>query len=194
MTNRLNVVLAKIAETLDTIGARWCLVGGLAVAVRAEPRFTRDVDIAVAVDDDSHAEALVRSLRDRGYRPSAFLEHEAIGRLSAVRFDPPEADGQGVVVDVLFASTGIEPEVVASAEALETIEGLSLPVARTGHLIAAKLLSAAPDRPQDESDIVVLLAVADEEERTIAREAVALIQSRGYARDRDLTADLERRT
>jgi hypothetical protein len=34
------------------------LIGGLAVSVRAEPRFTRDIDLAVAVTDDRDAESL----------------------------------------------------------------------------------------------------------------------------------------
>jgi hypothetical protein len=33
------------------------LVGGLAVSVRTEPRFTRDVDLVVAISDDHAAEA-----------------------------------------------------------------------------------------------------------------------------------------
>jgi len=32
------------------------LVGGLAVSARTEPRFTRDLDVAVAVPDDAGAE------------------------------------------------------------------------------------------------------------------------------------------
>ncbi len=41
---------------LGRLGLRWALIGGLAVAVRAEPRFTRDVDLAVAVADDRELE------------------------------------------------------------------------------------------------------------------------------------------
>ena len=45
-------VLRQAAADLDAIGARWAVIGGLAVAFRAEPRFTKDVDVAVAVADD----------------------------------------------------------------------------------------------------------------------------------------------
>jgi hypothetical protein len=40
------------------------------LSVRAEVRFTRDVDIAVAVGDDAEAEALVHGLGARGYGAS----------------------------------------------------------------------------------------------------------------------------
>ena len=66
-------------------GCGWALVGGLAVSIRAEPRFTRDVDVAVSVADDATAEGLVRDLRAQGYRLDATLEQAALGRLATVR-------------------------------------------------------------------------------------------------------------
>ena len=51
---------------LDSVDARYVLIGGLAVSVRTEPRFTRDLDFAVAVSDDAGAEALTHALRERG--------------------------------------------------------------------------------------------------------------------------------
>jgi hypothetical protein len=38
----------------------WAMLGGLAVSIRTEPRFTRDVDLAVAVAADDEAERLAR--------------------------------------------------------------------------------------------------------------------------------------
>jgi hypothetical protein len=43
-------------------------IGGLAVAARAEPRTTRDLDVAVAVSGDREAEGIVLAMRSRGYR------------------------------------------------------------------------------------------------------------------------------
>jgi hypothetical protein len=50
-------------------------------------------------------------------------------------------DEEGIVLDLLFASSGIEPEIVMASEVLEILPGLELPVARTSHLIALKVLS-----------------------------------------------------
>jgi hypothetical protein len=63
----------------------FALVGGLAVSVRAEIRFTRDVDLAVDVANDAEAEATVSALRDRGYRAIALVEHESLSRLATAR-------------------------------------------------------------------------------------------------------------
>ena len=64
----LEYALETVAADLDAVGAAWAVVGGLAVSARAEPRLTRDVDIAVAVASDAAAEALVRLLTQRGYQ------------------------------------------------------------------------------------------------------------------------------
>lgn len=45
------------------------------------------------------------------------------------------------MVDLLFASSGIEPEVTRAAELTEVVPGPSFPIATTGHLIALKLLA-----------------------------------------------------
>jgi len=48
------------------------------VGVRAEVRFTRDVDLVVAVTDDSAAESLAYELRSAGYSAVARVEHETV--------------------------------------------------------------------------------------------------------------------
>lgn len=171
-----------IAEKID-----FALVGGLAVSVRAEPRLTRDVDVAVSVSDDSEAEEIVRNLAARGYRPDLVQEHER-GRLATVRLTNPESP---IVTDLLFASSGIEPEVVAGAEVLEVLPGFEIPVATIGHLMALKLL-ARDDRvrPADADDLRALGALAEATDWDVAGSAVNLIHQRGYARGRDLEATL----
>ncbi len=182
--------LRRITADLTAAHVGFALVGGLAASSRAEPRFTRDVDLAVAVDDDAAAEALVRRLLAEGYRATSVLEQEEIGRLSTVRFLPPEDVAAGAVIDLLFASSGIEFEIVDAAEPTTLAPGLRVPVARTGHLIAMKLLSDAAQRPQDRIDLVRLVQHADPDELALAVAAVALIEDRGFSRGRNLGVSL----
>ena len=144
---RLLAALRTIAASLDERSVPWALVGGLAVSIRAEPRFTRDIDVAVAVDADAAAAALVADLTAGGFALLLSLELRALGRLATVRLLPPGERREGVVVDLLFASSGIEPEICRHAERLEVVRGLTVPVAQAGHLVAMKLLAVAPDRP-----------------------------------------------
>jgi hypothetical protein len=185
--NPLEIVLRRIKSELDGQGKQWSVVGGLAVSVRAVPRFTQDADLAVAVKEDREAESLIRWLQGRGYRVLATVEQQAVGRLATVRLVPPGEDEEGILLDLLFSSSGIEPEIAASAEPLEILPGLPLPVARSGHLMALKVLSRDDvRRPNDVADLRSLLAHASPAEIQEAETALAMIVQRGYHRDRDL--------
>lgn len=122
----------------------------------------------------------------------AVVEQQATGRLATARLLPPGEDATGVVVDLLFASCGIEPEIVRDAERLDLTESIVLPVARAGHLVVMKLLARDDrHRPNDADDLRSLAAVLDDAERSAAREAALLVQQRGFHRGRDLPALLE---
>jgi hypothetical protein len=130
MATPVEAALRRAVADLNALKARWALVGGLAISVRSVPRFTKDLDFAVAVAGDPEAEDVVHRLGGRGYRPVEVLEQEYVERMSGVRL---ERGGSDVVVDLLFASSGIEGEVVAGATRLEVLPQLTAPVATTGH-------------------------------------------------------------
>jgi len=185
-------VLERIAADLTTGHVRFALIGGLAVSVRTEPRFTRDADLAVAVSSDEEAEAVLRHLQTGGYHIINVLEQSAACRLATARLTPAAVPSDAPVLDLLFASSGIEPEIATDAEALDVLPGIRMPVARTGHLIALKVLSRNDvDRPQDIADLRALLRVASREELALARTALALIEARGYNRGRPLQTALD---
>jgi|CXWL01.1.fsa_nt_gi predicted nucleotidyltransferase len=186
----LEGVLRRIASELTSAGVPFALIGGLAVSVRTEPRFTRDADLAVAVATDAEAETLVHRLGGRGFIAHTVLEQHAMGRLATVRLSE-SSESSGPVVDLLFASSGIEAELAAEAELLELLPQLVIPVARTGHLIALKVLSRDDERrPQDLVDLRALVRSAAPEELERARHAVKLITQRGFHRGLDLMAGL----
>jgi hypothetical protein len=190
--NRLALALDKTRAELDRLGLRWAVIGGLALAVRAEPRQTRDIDVAIAVEDDGEAEAAVRHLTERGFRfaDEGVFEQTSIRRLATVRLHESEAGDAPVPVDLFFASSCVEAELVAAAERLEVLPGLSLPVATTAFLIALKVLAG---RLQDLADVESLLRSATAGDVDEAKRVLALIRDRGCDRGRDLDAILEER-
>lgn len=189
--NAVERALARIAEELRTAQLPSALVGGLAVSARAEPRTTRDVDIAVSVPNDEAAEQVIWRLQSKGYTVRMLLEQERTGRIATVRL--VRQSERSVFVDLLFASSGIEPEIVNSAEEIELLEGVTLAVATRAHLIALKVLARDDrNRPQDWDDLRALLADASQTEVDEARDALRLIELRGFNRGRDLAADLSR--
>jgi len=187
---RLHTLLRSVSRDLTVSGAFHALVGGLAVSVRTEPRFTRDLDLAVAVTNDRDAEALINFLRSRDYRVETLVEQEAVNRLATVRLVP--SGEPALIVDLLFASSGIEPEIVSAANALEIVEGVVVPVATVAHLIATKVLSRDDDRrPQDRMDLASLLKAADANDLSAARDALRTIEARGFSRGKQLLSELD---
>jgi hypothetical protein len=85
-STRILTVLRRTATVLQDRKRPFALVGGLAVSVRVEPRFTRDIDLAVAVANDANAS------------PSAL----ALGRPPRVNADL--ADGADVIRQVRDAA------------------------------------------------------------------------------------------
>jgi hypothetical protein len=61
-------VLRRATGVLHEIGTPWSIVGGWAVSVHTEPRFTRDVDLADAVKTDDEAQSVINAFLNRGYR------------------------------------------------------------------------------------------------------------------------------
>ena len=184
--SKLELALATAAKDVAAAGKQFALVGGLAISVRAEVRFTRDVDLAVAVDDDAEAEALVYSLTLRGYTAVTRVEHEATSRLATIRLRSPQA----VKVDLLFASSGIERETVARAGVVEVPPVGDLPIARAEELLAMKVLSMSDERLQDRIDARNLLRMSINLDLECVRDNLRLITTRGYARKQDLNAKL----
>ena len=141
----IEAVLRALARDLAARKVGWALIGGLAVSVRTEPRFTRDVDVAIAVADDRSAERLLG--------------------------------------DLLFASSGVEVELVTGAEPREIFQGLVVPVASVGLLIAPKLLSESDAGPQDRQDLSALMAQATRKDLDQARAAARWGQGSGADRN-----------
>jgi hypothetical protein len=65
--------MTVLAAALGARNTAFALVGGIAVSVRAEARFTRDVDVAVAVTSDAEAEDVARDLTSQGWSMSALV-------------------------------------------------------------------------------------------------------------------------
>ncbi len=184
----LQRALLDLQVDLRQLGLRWALIGGLAVSIRGEPRTTRDVDVAVAVSGDREAEGVVGDFLSRGYRfEQSPLEHLDVGRMATVRLvTTRRAAIRGVVVDLMFASSGIEDEVVAASEMLEILPGASAPVATTAHLLALKTLAG---REKDVTDFATLARYASDHDLQAVRDALELISRRGYDRGKDLQAE-----
>ncbi len=184
--NWLQPALLKLKADLRHLRLRWTLIGGLAVSLRGEPRTTKDLDVAIAVTGNREAENIVANFTSRAYRLDAVREHLELDRLVSVGLVAAVTGTREIVVDLMFASSGIEEEVVAASDLLEALPGLTLPVATTAHLLALKTLAG---RAKDIADFATLTQYATERDLLEARKALELISERGYNRGKDLQAE-----
>jgi Nucleotidyl transferase AbiEii toxin, Type IV TA system len=182
-----SIALGQIASELTRLKRPFAVVGGFGVSLRAEVRFTRDVDIAVQARDDGDVQGLVLELRARRYDVIALVEHDDARRLATVRLRDPS----GITVNLLTASSGIETEIVERSTPV-AIEGIGpVPVAQAEELLATKILSMDARRLQDRIDAVRLLEVNRDLDVPRVRDNLRLIEARGFGRKQDLTAKLE---
>lgn len=181
----LQGALRRIVSQLEEAGAPFALIGGLAVSIRSTPRSTADVDLAISAPTDRDAEALIFHLQQAGYRLDSVLETKSGHRIATVRLTWP---GEAFLVDLLFDVTGIEEAVVAAAERWPVLPGLTLPVAKTGHLVAMKVYAA---RMQDKADVVSLLRAGGPTALRLAKSALHQVQKAGRAKGRRLTNELD---
>jgi predicted nucleotidyltransferase len=187
--NDLELALLRAQRALRG-RCKFALVGGLAVSVRVDARTTKDVDLAISVANDAQAEELVVKLQAMGYRVQTVVEQTAVARMATARLLHPDEDR--VFVDLLFSSSGIEPEIVEQAEPMRVLGADDLPVAAIGDLLAMKVLSRDDrKRPQDWDDLRNLSSVANETDLARARSSIHLIEQRGYQRNRNLLEQFE---
>jgi hypothetical protein len=156
--------LASVLRCLVAGGARFVVVGGVAVNLQGVPRFTADLDVAIALEPAT-LRAVTRGLTALGLRPrlpvpAAELEDVVTVKdwienrnLQAITFQDPRDPLRQV--DALVGSRLSFDEIEASAETL-TMLGLPIPVASIETLIRMK---DGTGRQQDASDVVALRRV-----------------------------------
>ncbi len=187
MTTTLEAELGLAVERLTRLRAPFALVGGLAVSLRGEVRFTRDIDLAVQCPTDRDTERLAADLAASGYEIAALVEHDVRERLSTVRL----RSRSKIYVDLLAASSGIEAEIIASSTHVDLPHVGPLLVASATDLLATKVLAMSDARPQDRIDARGLLLTNPSLDVEAVRARLALIRQRGFDRDEDLDAKLD---
>lgn len=141
--SRLGRQIAEAAAALNAVGARFALIGGLALASHRVVRATQHVDLLVGAE---HAEAIDAELRRLGYRSL----HRSADAANYVRGDER--------LDLLYAHRPIARRLLASARETRSELGALRVVGAEG-LIGFKLQALAndPRRTQDLEDIRALL-------------------------------------
>lgn len=139
--------LKQVDAFLRAHGIPYAIIGGIANAVRGEPRATHDADLKVLVTAMTIAQ--FRAEVEAQFRP---YRRPWLGRAESALIVSIEATPD-MVVDMLVAVLPYEELAIQRAELIE-VEGLTLPVCTAEDLIIHKVIA---DRPKDWLDIEKIL-------------------------------------
>ena len=153
-----SAALAPLLQALRDL-VRWLqdtqtsgtVIGGVAASILGRPRFTRDIDVVVIVEEEEWAEFL-SSGSSFGFQPrrSDALEFARKTRVLWVRHEQ-----SGIDVDVSFGSLPFEKELIARAVLMD-VGGARAPLPTVEDLI---ILKAVAHRSRDLVDIESLVEV-----------------------------------
>lgn len=197
MQDPIEAYLKQIIADLQDIGAKYALVGGLAYGARAEPRFTRDIDLTLGAESEEQAEHITGQLIRAGYLPEIEIANRHTGALATFRMRYCRSLAgisvdESPFIDLLFSHCGIEQETIAASTPTEPFPGVISPTATVPYLLAMKVLSESDRRLQDRIDLQNLIAVATAEDLANVPELLDLITERGFANGKDLRAVYEK--
>jgi predicted nucleotidyltransferase len=139
--------LRQVDAFLKAHDIPYVVIGGIANAVRGEPRATHDADLKVLVQGMTIAE--FRELAEARFKP---YRRPWLGRAESTLIVSLEVAPE-MIVDMLVAVLPYEEQAIRRAEMIE-VEGLSLPICRAEDLIVHKAIA---DRPKDWLDIEKIL-------------------------------------
>ena len=141
--------LSAVASLLNDSGVDYALIGGHAVNVWLEPRFTADIDVTISADAASVAE-LEDILARSGYTKAAEYGANLPSGPDFVRW----VSTGGIILEAQLAKTALQEEVIRRAVVAES----GMRVATCEDLIVLKLIA---DRSKDRVDLEGLCALGD---------------------------------
>lgn len=139
----------KIVQHLQAEGIAYALIGGVAVAFHAEPRFTKDIDFLIC---ESELGRVTDALKREGYFESAVPWTFTDSKLTLHRF-LKVADLDEMIVDVLVAGDDRHEQIIANALEAESQGTGVVRVAAKADLI---WLKRKRNSKQDQADIARL--------------------------------------
>jgi predicted nucleotidyltransferase len=148
----VTTLLAALTAELDRRGIRFMLIGGQAVLLHGQSRFTADVDVTLDAGPAALGElrAVCEALDLTPVAPASETLEAFVQRTFVL---PAHHSTTGMRVDFIFSTTTYEAEAVARAGRVE-VGGTPVPFATAEDLIIHKLFAGRPRDLEDVEGIV----------------------------------------
>ena len=152
--------LKAVARCLDAAGIPYMVMGGQAVLQYGEARFTRDIDVTVALTPDE-ANRLVLSLKSCGFAP---IVEDVAGFVAKTWVLPVEQTGTGAAIDIVFSVLPFERQAIDNAR-IVIIEDVPIRFIPLEELVVQKLTAGRPRDIEDVEGIVEIQGEALDKDR-----------------------------
>jgi hypothetical protein len=138
--------LVALCRELNQRGAKYVVVGGLAIIAAGLPRMTTDVDLMVAVDAENESKVFsaLSTLPDNAVRE---LQTGELQQYNVIRV------GDEILVDLMGSAGGIDYAEAAKDVVIREIDGVPVPFASPRLLWRMKVVT---HREKDAGDLVFL--------------------------------------
>lgn len=138
---------SEFIESCARNSVRFLIVGGYAVAAHGHPRFTKDLDVWIAANEDN-ASHVIAALEDFGFGSLGLREADFVEEGSVVQLGyPPKR------IDILTGADGVDFDACWDRRVEVQISDQVVPFISVDDLIANK---EASGRPQDVADVAAL--------------------------------------
>ena len=134
----------EFCQLLNTNKVRYLVIGGYAVAFHGYPRYTKDIDIWLWIDQEN-ASRVVQTLKDFGFESLGLQEEDFLEADTVIRLGyPPNR------IDLIMGALGVDFEICYQSRIETEIDDLSIPFI---DLESLKKNKRATGRLQDLADI-----------------------------------------
>lgn len=147
----LGKILERLSRILDDLAIPYMVIGGQAVLIHGEPRFTRDIDVTLAVELDS-LPRLLEAVNAAGWKPRPENPTDFVRDTFVLPCMDPET---GIGLDFIFGLTAYERDAVGRAQ-LTPFERVPVRVATAPDLVIHKIIAGRPRDMEDVAGILVL--------------------------------------
>jgi hypothetical protein len=156
--------LEALSKSMDDAGVPLVLVGGVAVSLLGRPRFTRDIDALIDLDE-SRLPTLLEGLRAFGIVPrlEEALEFARRSRVLLLKHEPSQIE-----IDLILGGLPFERAAVAAGQS-RSIGNFAIRLPRVEDLM---IMKSVAQRPQDLLDIEGLIEAHPEADLAAVRQWV----------------------
>jgi predicted nucleotidyltransferase len=152
MKVKINSFVKPLIDVLEREKIQYAIIGGLAVMIYGEPRFTKDVDINIILEKGKIKD-FIKKLQAKGFSPSLYNAVQ-IAETSGYLQVSYNTGKNLTSFDIIIAENPIEFSAIERAK-IKKIDGMNIKMITPEDLIIQKITS---EREKDKNDLIGIIA------------------------------------